>query len=121
MEAATQELALRYLLELSTDIRLALMVDKNGELAASAPDQPNERVLQTCMDMVNEVATLAGDEGATALELDVTLDRGAVFVAREGGASLLCVTGPFALPGLILHDMRVVLEDLRRGGPKVAG
>ena len=29
--------------------------------------------------------------------------------------ALLCVTGPFALPGLILHDMRVVLEDLRGG------
>jgi hypothetical protein len=121
MEAATQELALRYLLELSTDIRLALLVDEDGELVASAPDRPNDRVLDVCVDMVNETAALAGDERATPLELDVTLDGGAVFVAREGGPSLLCVTGPFALPGLILHDMRVVLEDLRRGGPKVAG
>ena len=30
MEAITQELALRYLLELSTDIRVALLVDDDG-------------------------------------------------------------------------------------------
>jgi hypothetical protein len=116
MEAATQELALRYLLELSTDIRLALLVDDEGELVAAAPDRPDERALGVCAEMVREAAALAGDEKATPLELDVTLEGGAVFVVREGGPALLCVTGPFALPGLILHDMRVVLEDLRRGG-----
>ena len=121
MEAATQELALRYLLELSTDIRLALLVDDDGELVAAAPERPDERIQRVCGDMVREAATLAGDETATPLELDVTLDGGAVFVVREGRRALLCVTGPFALPGLILHDMRVVLDDLRRGGPKVVG
>ena len=118
MEAATHELALRYLLELSTDIRLALLVDDEGELIASAPERPDDRVLGVCAEMVREAAALAGDERATPLELDVTLDGGAVFVVREGGPTLLCVTGRFALPGLILHDMRVVLEDIRRGGPR---
>jgi hypothetical protein len=118
MEAGTQELALRYLLELSTDIRLALLMDDEGELLAAAPERPGDGILGVCAEMVREAAALAGDERATPLELDVTLDGGAVFIAREGGSALLCVTGAFALPGLILHDMRVVLEDLRRGGPK---
>jgi hypothetical protein len=118
MEAATNELALRYLLELSTDIRLALLVDDEGELLASAPERPNEQTLTVCADMAREAAALAGDERSTPLEVDVTLEGGGVFIVREGGPVLLCVTGPFALPGLILHDMRVVLDDLRRGGPK---
>jgi hypothetical protein len=118
MEAATQELALRYLLELSTDIRLALLVDDDGDLIAAAPDRPGDRTLEVCADIVREAAALAGDKSTTPLELDVTLDGGAVFVVREGGPALLCVTGRFALPGLILHDMRVVLDDLRRGGLK---
>jgi hypothetical protein len=115
MEAATQELALRYLLELSTDIRLALLVDDDGELVASAPERPGERILGVCAEIVREAAALAGDGNGNPLELDVTLEGGAVFAVREGGPTLLCVTGRFALPGLILHDMRVVLEDLRRG------
>jgi hypothetical protein len=122
MEAATQELALRYLLELSTDIRLALLVDDDGELVASAPERPGDRILGVCAEIVREAAALAGDGNGTPLELDVTLDGGGVFAVREGGPTLLCVTGRFALPGLILHDMRVVLEDLRRGRSReVAG
>ena len=118
VEAVTQELVLRYLLELSTDIRLALLLDDDGELVAAAPERPGERTLRVCEKLAREASEFAGDDRATPLELDVTLDGGAVFVVREGGPVLLCVTGPFALPGLILHDMRVVLEDLRRGGPK---
>jgi hypothetical protein len=118
VEAVTQELVLRYLLELSTDIRLALLLDDDGELLAAAPERPDERTLRVCEKLAWEASELAGDDKATPLELDVTLDGGAVFVVREGGPVLLCVTGPFALPGLILHDMRVVLDDLRRGGPK---
>jgi hypothetical protein len=122
MEAATQELALRYLLELSTDIRLALLVGDGGEVLAAAPERPDDRILGVCGEVVREAIALAGDERETPLEVDVTLDGGAVFVVREAGPMLLCVTGRFALPGLILHDMRVVLDDLRRGGPReVAG
>jgi hypothetical protein len=119
MEAVTQELALRYLLELSTDIRLAVLLDEDGELIAAAPERPSDDSLHVCEELAREASELAGDATATPLELDVTLDGGAVFLVREGGPALLCVTGPFALPGLILHDMRVVLDDLRRGGPKV--
>jgi hypothetical protein len=118
MEAATQELALRYLLELSTDIRLALLVNDDGELIAAAPERPADRTLEICAEVVRETTALAGDGNTTPLELDVTLDGGAVFVVREGGPALLCVTGRFALPGLILHDMRVVLDDLRRGATR---
>ena len=45
----------------------------------------------------------------------MAVDGGAIFFVREEGLALLCLTGPFALPGLILHDMRIVLNDLRRG------
>jgi hypothetical protein len=120
MEAVSHELALRYLLELSTDIRLALLLDTAGDMIAAAPDRPAEDTLRAAQQLAGEASELAGDDVSTPLELDVTLESGAVFVVREAGPVLLCVTGPFALPGLILHDMRVVLDDLRRGRPQEA-
>jgi hypothetical protein len=117
MPAVTEELALRYLLELSTDIRAALLLGREGELLASAPERPDPHSLERCAVLSREADALANGAGGP-VELDITLPGGAVFLVREGERSLVCVTGPFALPGLILHDMRVVLDDLRRGGPE---
>ena len=89
---------------------------------ASAPERPGDQIAGRLRGAWSAKPRRSrADEQATPLELDVTLDGGAVFVAREGGPALLCVTGRFALPGLILHDMRVVLDDLRRGGPREVG
>ena len=114
MEAVTHELALRYLLELSTDIRVALLIDANGNLIASAPERPSEQAVQAGAELAREAIALAPD-AQTPVEVDVTVDGGTAFVVREDEPVLVCVAGAFALPGLILHDMRVVLGDLRRG------
>jgi hypothetical protein len=114
MAAITEELALRYLLELSTDIRAAFLLDERGKLTASAPEPPPERVAGAGAKLVQEARALANG-GQPAVEIDVKLDGGAAFMVWEGGPALICVTGPFALPGLILHDMRIALSDLRRG------
>jgi len=115
MEAVTHELALHYLLELSTDIRVAFLFDRNGNLVASAPEAPSERAAQSGEELAREVIALAPDPQAP-VEADVTVEGGTVFVVREDDPALVCVAGPFALPGLVLHDMRVVLGDLKRGG-----
>jgi hypothetical protein len=116
MEAMSHELALRYLLELSTDIRLALLLDPDGGLVASAPERPDEAVARVARELAMEVRRLDGSENDTPVEVDVTVEAGAVFLVQERGKILLCLTGRYALPGLILHDMRVTLNDLRRGG-----
>ena len=117
MPAVTEELALRYLLELSTDIRAALIVAPNGQVTASAPERADADSRERSAALVREAAELANGS-KLPVELDVTLPAGGVFLVSEEQRSLVCVTGRFALPGLILHDMRVVLDDLRRGGPQ---
>jgi hypothetical protein len=113
MEAVTHELALRYLLELSTDIRVALLIDKEGKLVASAPEAPSKQSARRGEKLAREAIALAS--GGRPVEVDVSVEDGTVFVVREDEPALVCVAGPFALPGLILHDMRVVLGDLKRG------
>lgn len=116
MQAAqpiTSELALRYLLELSTDIRLALLLDREGELIAAAPERPSEHVAGLAGQLTREAGALGGSGPSGSVELDAIVERGAVFLIRDDGTALVCVTGRLALPGLILHDMRAVLDDLR--------
>jgi hypothetical protein len=115
MQAAqpiTSELALRYLLELSTDIRLALLLDRQGELIAAAPERPSEHVAGLAGELTREAGALGGSP-SESVELDAVAERGGVFLINDDGVALVCVTGRLALPGLILHDMRAVLDDLR--------
>jgi hypothetical protein len=118
MELITQELALRYMLELSNDIRVAFLIDERGDLVAAAPERPSDRIAGVGAELAGEARSLARERGASSVDLDVTLERGAVFVVCEDGLALVCVTGQFALPGLILHDMRIALSDMRRGDPE---
>jgi hypothetical protein len=110
------ELALRYLLELSTDVRAALLVDAAGDVIAAAPDAPSEEAARATSELARRARELAGP-GRRSIELDVTVESGTVFlVSEEGSPALVCVTGRLALPGLVLHDMRTVLNDIRKGG-----
>jgi hypothetical protein len=97
--ALTPDLALDYLSELSTDIRAAVVLDADGrplagETALAKPAQ----------------ALLDAAPGASAVE--VLTERGGAFAARGLRHSLCVATGRFALPALVLYDLRAVLGDL---------
>jgi predicted regulator of Ras-like GTPase activity (Roadblock/LC7/MglB family) len=114
----TPELALRYLDELSTDIRAAVLLDSAGELAAAhAPDgdPPADRLGELAGQLFAHADTAA--EGSHGFEppvtqLEVTTDEGAVFAVRAEGWTIAVVAGRFALPSLMFYDLHAVLSDL---------
>jgi hypothetical protein len=112
MPATAHDLALRYLLELSADIRGALLLDRAGALVASAgllpPGDPGEAARM----IVNEVDGL-GPAGET-VEVDVFTTRGAMFLLAEGDQVMVCTTSRTVNPGLIFYDMHAVLRDIGR-------
>ncbi len=59
MAATAHDLALRYLLELSADIRGALLMDRRGDQVASAGRLPPEGLAGTGRRIVREVSGLA--------------------------------------------------------------
>src|SRR2546421_10712976 len=63
MAASSQELALRYLLELSSDIRLALLLDRDGGLVAAAPQPPPGRLAEFAGEFSREAGSLFGSGG----------------------------------------------------------
>ncbi len=113
MAATSHQLALQYLLELSSDIRIALLLDADGELVAAAPEPPPGRVAELAEALSREAGERFGS-GGEAVEMDAACDGGAVFLIRSEQGSMLCLTDRSVLPGLIFYDMHAVLTDLDR-------
>jgi hypothetical protein len=113
MAATAHDLALRYLLELSADIRGALLMDRGGSLVASAGLLPVEELAETGHRIARAVSGLAPDGGDT-VEVDVFATRGALFVLAEDAHVMVCTTNRSVNPGLIFYDMHAVLRDIDR-------
>jgi predicted regulator of Ras-like GTPase activity (Roadblock/LC7/MglB family) len=109
--AITPELALRYLDELSTDIRAGVVLDREGSLLAStlADGERAEQLGRLARELF-ERAERAG--GAATDELEASTSDGSVFASRNARFALAVVAGRFALPSLMLYDLRSVLSDL---------
>jgi predicted regulator of Ras-like GTPase activity (Roadblock/LC7/MglB family) len=113
MAASSHELALRYLLELSSDIRFALLLDRDGGLIAAAPQPPPGRLASLAADLSREAGALFG-AGGEEVEIDAACEGGAVFLIRSGEGAMVCLTDRSVLPGLIFYDMHAVLTDIDR-------
>jgi hypothetical protein len=96
--ALSPQHALDYLGELSTDIRSAAVLDSAGACAAGDAD-----LAETGREL------LRGD-GERFVE--AAAPGGRVFAARGPAHSLVVLTGPFALPALVRHDIAQALVDL---------
>jgi predicted regulator of Ras-like GTPase activity (Roadblock/LC7/MglB family) len=114
----TPELALRYLDELSTDIRAAVLVDRRGHVAAAQAaegEPPPERLGDLAASLFERAhaaaESLNGFNGPVA-QVEVLTDDGAVFALRAEGWTIAVVAGRFALPSLMFYDLRAVLSDL---------
>jgi hypothetical protein len=115
--ASAHDLALRYLLELSADIRGALLFRRGGELLASAGNLSATDPESMCARLAAATGDLSsngdGSEHA-AIEVDVFAESGALFVLADGELMMSCVTNRSVHAGLIFYDMHAVLRDLDR-------
>jgi hypothetical protein len=113
MAASSQELALHYLLELSSEIRVALLLDPDGGLVAAAPQPPPGRLAELARELSREAGALFGSAG-DPVEIDALCEGGTLFLIRSPEGAMMCVTDRSVLPGLIFYDMHAVLTDLER-------
>jgi len=96
--ALTPELALAYLRELSGDVESAVLLDGGGApLAGDEALAPAARELLAATD---------------APALEVLTPEGDVFAARSERYAIVVTARRAALPGLVRHDLRLVLSDL---------
>ena len=113
IDGATAETAPARLVDLSEDIRSAVLVDSAGALiAASDPDTARARKLGELARRLIEAADAVAPEPTEQIE--VRVEGGAVFAVRTVSHTLACVVRRLALPALMLYDLRQMLRELER-------
>ena len=104
--ALTPDLALDYLGELSTDIRAAVIVDAQGDVAAVTGDdrERGEKMRTLALELLDAA------DGSDQVEV-VTAD-GSVFAVRGEAWTVAVVAGRQPLASLMFYDLRNVVKDL---------
>jgi hypothetical protein len=98
------------LVEMSADVRAAVLLDSAGGLIAASEDDTARarRLADLAHDMVTATDAAAGDPTE---QIEAQLPAGSVFCVRSATHTLVCVAKRLALPALVLYDMRRTLLD----------
>jgi len=113
MAATSHQLALQYLLELSSEIRLALFLDPERRVIAAAPSAPGSRLEELAGQLAAEAGARFG-AGGEPVEIDAACEGGSVFLVQSEEGSMICLTDRSVLHALIFYDMHAVLADIER-------
>ncbi len=111
--------ALAELVELSSQITDAIVVDADGAvLASSSGDSAASAALAASVLELVAAAGGLGTEGREVTRVEVELEEGAFFVVREGGHLVGALTGPSPTSGLVVYDLRTCAQALDAPEPK---
>lgn len=101
----------RRLVDTSTDVLAAVVLDAaGGFVAASEDDSRTARDLADLARQLVEQADAASE--VPAEQVEVQAPGGSVFAVRGPTHVLACVTRRAALPALVLYDLRHALLEL---------
>jgi predicted regulator of Ras-like GTPase activity (Roadblock/LC7/MglB family) len=109
--------ALRELMEVSSQITAAVVLDAEGAVLAAAPENAADRLAATTRELVAAAADLGAD-GHEVSRVEVELGEGAFFVVREGGRTVAATTGPKPTSGLVVYDLRTCAQAISAPEPK---
>ena len=113
------EQALRELMELSSQITAAVVVDAQGAVLAVSSEDPaaSARLTAAALELVAAASEL-GSGSREVTRVEVELDEGAVFVVREGDHTVAATTGPSPTSGLVVYDLRTCAQTIAAPAPR---
>jgi hypothetical protein len=109
--------ALDRLLEVSDEVRAAVVFEPGGEqLASNLPEDEASEVAGLADSMLAYAETLRNDVAVKQLHA-VTPD-GDVYLARRGPRAVVAIAVAGSLAGLVQHDLRTLLGSVAAGKRK---
>jgi predicted regulator of Ras-like GTPase activity (Roadblock/LC7/MglB family) len=111
--------ALGELMELSSQISTAVVLDAEGNVLAGSPDDSGAAgaLASSTLDLVAAAADL-GSDATDVTRIEVELEEGAIFVVREGGNTIAATTGPSPTAGLVVYDLRTCAQAITPPEPR---
>jgi hypothetical protein len=105
--------SLERLLQVSEDIRAAVVFERGGEPIAATTLDEDARELAALGDAMLAYADTLRD-GPAVRQLEALTPEGGVYVARNREQAVVAIAAPGSLVGLVQHDLRTLLGDLAR-------
>jgi hypothetical protein len=105
--------ALDQLLQVSEDVRAAVVFERGGELIAGTLLDEEARELAGLGDAMLAYADTLRD-AASARRVEAVTPDGGVYVAQDGELAVAAVAAPGALAALVQHDLRTLLGNVSR-------
>jgi predicted regulator of Ras-like GTPase activity (Roadblock/LC7/MglB family) len=104
--------AIADLMEISSQVRAAVVVASDGSVEAASPSEAGEGLAQAARALLDGAAATraSGDSGVSQLE--AAAREGSVFVVRGGPRIVAAVTGPSPTVGLVFYDLKTCLRSL---------
>jgi predicted regulator of Ras-like GTPase activity (Roadblock/LC7/MglB family) len=97
------------LLEVSSQVENAIVLEEDTVVASSMPDQSRAEELAAA---VRRLVETAEETRARLTQLEVALPEGNVFLVREGKRLVAATTAPDPPSGLVFYDLRTCLSAL---------
>ena len=105
--------ALAHLTEISTQIRFAVVFDREGTVLGSTVDDDRAGRLAA---KALELFRAAEQQGQQELvQLDAAVADGTVFVVRDADRLIAATTGPEPTVGLVFYDLKHCLRSIEDG------
>jgi hypothetical protein len=108
--------ALAQLLEVSDDVRAAVVFERGEPLTSNLPEDEAAEIAGLADAMLAYADTLR--KGAAAKQLEAVTPDGDVYVVRHGERGAVAIATPGSLAGVVQHDLRTLLASLARARRK---
>ncbi len=106
------ESAAGQLVEMSADVRAAVVADPAGGLIGASEELDPTRARSLAglaADLFSAADSALGDP---AQQVEARVEGGGIFAARSARYTLACVVRRLALPALILYDLQATLTEM---------
>jgi predicted regulator of Ras-like GTPase activity (Roadblock/LC7/MglB family) len=110
------EQALADLMEISSQVRAAVVVGPGGTVEAAQPAGDTGDVLAAAArDLLEAAGGVRSSGEAGVAQLEAATRTGSVFVVRDGERIVAATTGASPTVGLVFYDLKTCLRSLSDG------
>ena len=114
MDVVDPQQALADLVEISTQIETAILIDGSGNVLAStlADDAQARDLAQTARRLLSEADAARPDPDKELVQLEAATRQGSVFIVRDDVNCAMATTATGATVGLVFYDLKSCLRSL---------